>query len=142
MEWKIVVEAFQSIFDKYGLKILTYVGDGDSTTFKKIQILIEWGERVKKIEDLIHLMRAYRSSLEETKKKYKVKGGLNDQTVSFLCKMSRIMINKYLIQEISLEKLRQLIFSVPFHIYDIHSKCIDKEICQNCLKYKSQLQSS
>lgn len=35
MEWRIITEGFQFIYDEYDIIISSYIVDGDSNTFKK-----------------------------------------------------------------------------------------------------------
>ena len=78
MEADIIVEGFQQAEDKYGLRYMRLIADGDSSVYASIQEQVPvWGRHVKKMECANHACKCLRSKLEKLvadKPVYKGKG--------------------------------------------------------------------
>jgi hypothetical protein len=72
MESAIVVEGFNYLYAQYGIKIINFIGDGDSNVFFSIQTQVPYGKQVKKFECMNHIMKNLHSHLLDIKSNNKL----------------------------------------------------------------------
>jgi 4-diphosphocytidyl-2C-methyl-D-erythritol kinase len=95
------VEAVRYIYNKYKIKVLWYIGDGDSDCFHKLRTLVEgFGMRIKKIECTNHVMKCLRKSYESMSHDLSIK--LDRDLIIKCCKLVRKYINEYSENSISI----------------------------------------
>ena len=96
MEADIIVDGFKEAEQKYGLRYMRFIGDGDSSVYTHIQEQVPvWGCHVTKLECANHACKCLRSSLEklvEDKPYYKGKGKLTKQLIIRISKGVRCAI--------------------------------------------------
>ena len=70
MEADIVVEGFKHAETMHGVRYMFLIGDGDSSVLTSIQQSVPgWGRYVRKIECVNHVLKNYRSKLEDSEGK-------------------------------------------------------------------------
>lgn len=88
MEVNAINEMFSSSEEKFGVRYVDYIGDGDSKTYKSILTLNPYGEDcpVKKSECVGHIQKRMGTRLRNIKKKEKLggKGKLTDLVIKKL----------------------------------------------------------
>ena len=135
MEADIIVEGFQQAEEKYGLRYMRFIGDGDSSVYAHIQEEVPvWGCHVTKLECANHSCKCLRSSLEklvEDKPFYKGKGRLTKQTIIRLTKGVRCAIqmrskeSETVGRSEAVKKLRHDIQNSIYHVFGVHDNCSD-----------------
>ena len=66
METDILVQGFNEAETKYGLRYLTFIGDGDSSVYANLVTQVpSYGHAIRKIECANHAVKCYRGALEK-----------------------------------------------------------------------------
>ena len=132
MEADIIVDGFKQAEQKYELRYMRFIGDGDSSVYTHIQEQVPvWGCHVTKLECANHACKCLRSSLEklvEDKPYYKGKGKLTKQVIKRLSKDVRcaiMMRSKEADRALAIKKLRHDIQNSVNHVFGIHDRCSD-----------------
>lgn len=119
MEVDAVKEMFSRSEAQYNVKYITYVGDGDSKTFKTVSEAMVYGEDhpVKKKECVGHVQKRMGTRLRNAKKKYKGIGGkgsgkLTDKVINELTTYYGLAIRR---NPDSLEKMKEAIWATYDH---------------------------
>ncbi|XP_067205402.1 uncharacterized protein [Linepithema humile] len=129
MEVDGITEIFKRSQEKYAVKYVNYIGDGDSKTYKGIIDAAPYGETViNKKECVGHVQKRMGSRLRECKKKNKGLGGKGKLTGKIIDKLSvyyGLAIRRHCE---SVEKMKNAIWATFYHYSSTdkspqHSKC-------------------
>ena len=131
MESNSVLEAFIFINDKFKVRPLKLIADGDSSTYKTlVDNITEWGSRIRKIECCNHLMKNFRSNLEDKKKIYKLASLCNDKFIQRACKFARKLLTRKSNNCITDDLFCKSISNICSHLCNDHTNCdTDNLIC-------------
>ena len=126
MEADIIVEGFRQAEKQHGLRYMKLVGDGDSSVLSSIQQGVPiWGRYVRKIECVNHVLKNYRSRLEEIAKQnsaYRGAGRLTQKQIRRLTAGARAAIKMHTGNR-NFQQLRHDLRNGPYHVFGDHSKC-------------------
>jgi len=119
MEVNAVKEMFSASYEKYGVKYQTYIGDGDSKTFKAIIDTDPYNGDpiVTKKECIAHVQKRMGTRLRKAKKENKGIGGkgggkLTDKVISELTTYYGLAIRRH---SDSVEDMKKAIWATYFH---------------------------
>lgn len=116
MEIDSVKEMFSTSLEKYGVRYLTYIGDGDSKTFKSIKDLNPYKEDfpVRKSECVNHIEKRMGTRLRNVRKEKKLegKGKLTEKLIKKLTAYYSLAIMR---NSNSVENMQRAIMAVYFY---------------------------
>ena len=84
METDIILEGFLKCETQYGLRYISFIGDGDSSVYPTLISSVPWGYAITKVECANHYIKCYCTALEklvQDNPSYKGKGKLTE----FMC---------------------------------------------------------
>ncbi|XP_063221397.1 uncharacterized protein LOC134530485 isoform X1 [Bacillus rossius redtenbacheri] len=134
MEQCAIVEGFRHSIQQHGVMYKYYIGDGDSSTFCRIQEGVSYGRQTVKIECANHVTRAFSENLHKlaanTSYPLHVRRVLKDKINGVTC-IDRMVIGvRAAIKEsgtdfsqASVERLRKDLLNNPYHALGRHSNC-------------------
>ena len=130
MESDIILEGFLSAEQKYGLRFMNIISDGDSSTFSEIQNKVPvWGKFVKKLECANHACKCLRSHLEQLvseKPQHKGKGKLTKLARVKIVTAVRCAIKMRSVEKDkkkAVTKLKTDIKNAGRHVLGLHDLC-------------------
>lgn len=154
METDCILKGFQKSIEIHGLIYKTYIGDGDSSTYKALlenDVYGAHGVRIERLYCYNHLFRNMCNKIVEaskgTIKRLSVSGNIS--AFRELVKKSAFKIRKtinYCINERSkeycsekerAEKLQKDILNAPYHVFGDHRNCANRGL--QCNKKKKKL---
>lgn len=117
MEVDAMCEMFSRSVERYGVKYVNYIGDGDSKTYSGIINLKPYGDNViiNKKECVGHVQKRMGSRLRECKKKNKHLGGKNKLTGKLVDKLSVYYGLTIRRNYNSVESMKQAIWATFYH---------------------------
>lgn len=125
MESDMIVEAFSSSMDIHGLQYRIMIGDGDSSTYKKIKENVSYGRHVIKRECANHVIKNYTKALFNLQKQLGNNGKkiLSNAKIMKLKLVARMAIIHNAKNELGIEFLRDDLKNGPKHVFNIHTHC-------------------
>ena len=130
METDILVQGFREAETKYGLRYLTFTGDGDSSVHANLVTQVPgWGHAICKTECANHAVKCYRGALEKLvteKPHYKGRGKLTSTMRKRLTTAARSAIKMRSMEtdkQRALDLLQQDLRNGPYHCFGIHTNC-------------------
>lgn len=125
MESDMIVEAFCSSMDVHGLQYRVMIGDGDSSTFKKIKENVPYGRHVIKRECANHVVKNYTKALFNLQKQLGNIGKrlIPNAKIMKLKILARMAITYNAKNQLGTESLRTDLKNGPQHIFNIHKNC-------------------
>lgn len=129
MEADIIVEGFNKSIQNYGLKYLSCIADGDSSVYAKILRNVHYGQEVKKIECLNHLIKNVGKALFKIKSDTNINAGGRKLLTSQAIKRLQQHIRKCVNNSVSVENMKKNIENGPYHIFGHHTHC-DSSYCE------------
>ncbi|XP_036148055.1 uncharacterized protein LOC118647367 [Monomorium pharaonis] len=151
MEVDAIVEMFKRSQNKYGVKYINYIGDGDSKTYNDIIKSSPYGDdtSIIKKECIGHVQKRMGHRLRECKKKNKNLGGKNKLTGKMIDKLTVYYGLAIRRNCDSTNKMRDAIWATYYHYsstdeHPQHSKCptgVDSWCAWQCASAKGELAS-
>lgn len=126
MEQEILVQGFRDSEVMHGLRYKYIVGDGDSSTYIKIQQNVHYGRQVVKLECANHAVKNYTGKLHKIAKDtaHPLSGRkLLSQLIPRLTRAARCAITNAGCGDHNSEMLREDLRNGPFHVFGDHSNC-------------------
>jgi YqaJ-like viral recombinase domain len=137
MEQDMLVEAFNASEKLYGLRYTSYIGDGDSSVYARIQEKCAYGKQVTKVLCRNHALRSFKSglygiatncALKHPQLRKLLRGNI-DRIIKniniFLKKRGDLLQNKLLDEKEITSMLKSWLKNVPFHVFGDHANCDD-----------------
>lgn len=120
-----IVEAFCSTMDIHGLQYRVMIGDGDSSTFKKIKENVLYGRHVIKRECANNVVKNYTIALFNLQKQLGNNGKKILPNTKFikLKVLARMAITCNSKHKLGVESLRADLKNGPKHFFNIHTHC-------------------
>lgn len=125
MESDMIVEAFCSSMDVHGIQYRVMIGDGDSSTFKKIKENVPYGRHVMKRECANHVVKNYTKNLFNLQKQLGNMGKrlIPNTKIMKLKVLARMSITYNAKHQLGTESLRADLINGPKHIFNDHTHC-------------------
>lgn len=136
MEQSAIVEGFNLSISQHGVIYKYYIGDGDSSTYCRIQEGVPYGRHVVKIECANHVTRAFSENIHKlaTNTSYPLHARrLLKEKVNGITRIERMVVGvRAAIKEAgtdfstsSVEQLRHDLLNNPYHALGKHDRCRD-----------------
>lgn len=131
MEAVILSEGFKVSEKMYGIRYTQFIGDGDSNVHKKILEAFPYRKSVEKIECRNHLLRNYRTKLEELASRSsngpldlrrKLKSNILRMRISIIKAIKYRKAENY-VHHIKSTNLRKDLLNIPNHTFGEHQNC-------------------
>lgn len=132
MEPKLLVKGFKECEEKYRIRFIEMIADGDSSVINELNCANIYRDPIEKIEKkecTLHLFRNTRGGLRKIGKSAKLSEYITPSKIEEIIKGIRCARMHWFKTDYSystkVENLRNDIYNAPFHVFGSHNDCAD-----------------